>query len=157
MKSIPEIDFHGYTVIEVKHRLNSIWASHRWQGARRVKIIHGTGETLWKIVRGWADEKGIPWTVEVWNPGVTILLPCLRHKSSIDNFHRPLQGLKKHYPDKIEHKPASKIPKIPRSVSPVEKPGIIEFKAPELPDLMEEEMKRLENTGANIMHKRKYK
>ena len=69
-----ELDLHGHTAVSARNELEMVWSRRAWQGLRRVRIIHGTGQVLYQVVRKWADEKSIPWTLETYNPGVTILL-----------------------------------------------------------------------------------
>jgi hypothetical protein len=87
-----EQDFHHYTVVEMVSWLNREWASRRWDGLQRVRIIHGKGEVLPPALRRWCDEKGIPWAPESGNPGTTILHPARRSKEKTALLHRPLSG-----------------------------------------------------------------
>jgi DNA-nicking Smr family endonuclease len=91
MKKIDEeVDLHGYTANEARHRLQSLWATRRWLGMQRVRIIHGTGAVLYRVVREWCDEKAIEWTTEPHNTGVTILHPSRRRLPTHAPAHRPL-------------------------------------------------------------------
>src|SRR5258705_3033029 len=78
MRVDAEKDFHGYTTAGMISWLNQQWASRRWDGLQRVRIIHGKGEVLIPALRRWCDEKGIPWAPEPGNPGTTILHPARR-------------------------------------------------------------------------------
>src|SRR2546430_928504 len=93
-----EIDLHGMTSGRTRATLERHWASRQWHGLQRVRVIHGTGDVLHAVVRLWCEEKGIEWTTESWNPGVTILLPGRRLQTPAPPPHRPLNGLKKHLP-----------------------------------------------------------
>jgi hypothetical protein len=84
-----EIDLHGFTANGARHRLQSLWATRRWTGMQRVRIIHGTGAVLYRVVRDWCDEKAIEWTTEPHNPGVTILHPSRRRLPHTLPRHRP--------------------------------------------------------------------
>ena len=96
MKIDREIDFHHYTRAEMRARLEDIWARREWHGLRRVRVIHGTGAVLYKEVRKWCDEKGIPWTTEEHNPGVTILHPGRRANTAPAPPHRPLTAIRQY-------------------------------------------------------------
>lgn len=93
-----EIDLHGYTAAEARARLNTLWATREWHGLQRVRVIHGTGSVLHALVKLWCEEKGIAWTVEPRNPGVTILHPGQRLQALSAPPHRPLHPLKHHRP-----------------------------------------------------------
>jgi hypothetical protein len=75
MRVDDEADFHGYTRAEMFRWLNATWASRRWQGMRRVRVIHGKGVVLGSALREWCEAKGIPCQMEPGNPGSTILYP----------------------------------------------------------------------------------
>lgn len=85
-----EKDFHGYRAAEMLAWLENVWARRQWHGLLRVRIIHGTGEVLFRAARQWCDEKGIPWTVEPHNPGVTILHPSRRTLPTTPTSNRAL-------------------------------------------------------------------
>lgn len=155
MKVDDELDLHGFTIAESRESLNSNWASKRWLGARRVRIIHGTGVALWSFVRQWADEKGIPWTLETFNPGVTILHPTMCERPAPMPAHKPMARFRgilpapkappcKLKPAKIDPAHAPYNPAPPANTQP--KPSF---------DPMEEEFKRLGNADAREMQKRK--
>jgi hypothetical protein len=93
-----EIDLHGYTSGEARARLNTLWSSREWHGLQRVRVIHGTGSVLHALVRLWCEEKGITWTVEPSNTGVTIVHPGRRLQTDPAPPHRPLRALKPHRP-----------------------------------------------------------
>jgi hypothetical protein len=90
MRVDQEVDYHGYTAVEMLGALEMAWARRSWQGLRRVRVIHGSGCVLWRELRRWADEKGIPWSPEVANPGTTILHPALRVVPAPAPAHRPI-------------------------------------------------------------------
>ena len=100
MRVNSEKDFHGFTSTEMLGWLNQVWASHKWDGLQRIRIIHGKGEILIPALRKWCDEKGIPWAPEPGNPGATILHPALHshQKSAMRNtpLAKPLAPLRKH-------------------------------------------------------------
>src|SRR5262245_45147813 len=100
-----EIDLHGYTRAEARAHLEAIWARREWHGLRRVRIIHGTGAVLHRVVRQWCEEKGIPWTTEAQNPGVTILHPGLRPKTPPVPPHHPMAHLKRRLPPPVPKEP----------------------------------------------------
>jgi hypothetical protein len=108
LKIDAEIDLHGYTANEARQQMEGAWARRVWHGLTRVRVIHGSGAVLWEVVRSWAEEKGIPWTVEPRNPGVTILLPGTRSSASPAPPNRPLSALKDYTPRKPAPPPASK-------------------------------------------------
>jgi hypothetical protein len=93
-----EIDLHGYTAVEARSRLNTLWSTREWQGLQRIRVIHGTGSVLHALVKLWCEEKGVAWTVEAHNPGVTIVHPGRRLQAITAPPHRPLQKLKGHLP-----------------------------------------------------------
>jgi len=72
----------------------------QWYGLQRVRIIHGTGSVLHALVRLWCEEKGLAWTVESQNPGVTILHPGRRLQAAPAPPHRPLNSLNKRLPSR---------------------------------------------------------
>src|SRR5258706_16274949 len=78
MRVDAEKDFHGYTAASMISWLNQQWATGRWDGLQRVRIIHGKGEVLIPRLRRWCDDRGIPWAPEPGNPGTTILHPARR-------------------------------------------------------------------------------
>jgi hypothetical protein len=88
-----EIDLHGFTASEARSKLNSLWATREWQGLQRVRVIHGTGSVLHALVKLWCEEKGVAWTVEPNNPGVTIIYPGRQLQSDPAPPHRPLKSL----------------------------------------------------------------
>ena len=88
-----EIDLHGFTAVECRSRLNSLWATREWQGLQRVRLIHGTGSVLHALVKLWCEEKGIAWTVEPHNPGVTIVHPGQQLQTLPPPPHHPLKTL----------------------------------------------------------------
>jgi hypothetical protein len=141
-----EIDLHGYTANEARHRLQSVWATRRWQGMQRVRVIHGTGAVLYRVVRDWCDEKAIEWTTEPHNPGVTILHPARRRLPGHNLTHRPLAR----HRDKLAHLPLAK---------PVEpEPPAAEHPAPPKPggvDPMAAEFERLASEDSTTLRRRK--
>ncbi len=98
MKTALEIDLHGYTSNETIDLLDSKWASHQWDGYRRIIIIHGNGNVLWRTVRDWADRNGIQWVPHM-NPGVTILHPSIR--TSVSQPFAKTQKIR-HIPDSFQ-------------------------------------------------------
>lgn len=72
-----ERDFHGYTAAGMRAELEAVWASGRWRGLRRVRVIHGRGEVLGPVFLEWCDEVGIRWAPEPGNPGATFLYPAI--------------------------------------------------------------------------------
>lgn len=93
-----EVDFHHHTVAQMRDWLDRAWAQREWDGLRRVRIIHGRGAALPPALRTWCDEKGIPWSVDPGNPGVTILHPGMRRVPSPRAAQRPLAELRKARP-----------------------------------------------------------
>jgi hypothetical protein len=93
-----EIDFHHYTRAQMRAELDRVWGSGAWRGLRRVRVIHGAGEVLGREFRAWCDEKGLAWTAEPHNPGVTILLPGRRAQTTPAPPHRPMARLKHRLP-----------------------------------------------------------
>ena len=99
MRIDAEKDFHGYREAEMLACLERSWSNGVWSGLKRVRLIHGTGEVLFRTARQWADGKGIPWSTEPNNPGVTILHPGLASpytsaptkKATITQKHRPIR------------------------------------------------------------------
>src|SRR5258706_9227877 len=96
MRVNSEKDFHGFSAAEMLRWLNQEWASHRWDGLQRVRIIHGKGEVLIPALRKWCDDKGIPWAPESGNPGATILHPVLRASHTAVHRHRPMAKVLAH-------------------------------------------------------------
>jgi hypothetical protein len=127
--------------------LESIWSRREWHGLQRVRVIHGTGATLWRALRQWCDEKGIPWGTEPRNPGVTILHPAHRALPAQALPHRPLALLKR-------QRPAEKPPEEERAP-----PAPSEAAPPAAPqktrDLMAEEFERLLKEDPRLTQKRK--
>lgn len=93
-----EVDLHGYTASEARSRLNVLWSTREWHGLQRIRVIHGTGSVLHALVKLWSEEKGMSWTVEPHNPGVTILHPGRRLQTPPAPAHRPLASLKRELP-----------------------------------------------------------
>jgi hypothetical protein len=87
------VDFHGYTSSEMVNELNRSLRS--WLGVRRVRVIHGNGQALWRALRLWCREKAIPFETDPVNKGVTYLSPGLCPRLSSSPPHRPLTGLKR--------------------------------------------------------------
>lgn len=83
-----EVDLHGYTGVEARAELNRKWPG--WSGLQRVSIIHGTGDTLHALVRLWCEEKGVMWTLDERNTGVTIVHPGRQLQTGPLPVHRPM-------------------------------------------------------------------
>lgn len=90
MRVDSEIDLHGYTALEARSELDRIWGRRCWQGLKRVRVIHGNGVVLRRVVRNWCDDRGIPWATELMNPGTTIIHPANRTVFPPSVTHRPL-------------------------------------------------------------------
>jgi hypothetical protein len=142
-----EIDLHGLTAASARDQLETVWSRRVWQGLRRVRIIHGTGEVLYKIVRLWADDKSIPWTLEAYNPGVTILQPALRREHSVVPANRPFARHRKELTDLVTSKR--------ESAGPDRLPVSVENSAVQA-DLFAQEIDRLEQQDPRSVHKRKH-
>jgi hypothetical protein len=73
--------------------LEDNWNRKRWQGLRRVRVIHGKGEVLGRALRNWCDAKGISWAPESGNPGATIIHPTSKtpRPASRARLNRPAQ------------------------------------------------------------------
>lgn len=139
-----ELDLHGYTAAEARNMLDAAWSRRAWQGMRRVRIIHGTGEVLYKTVRKWADDRAIPWTLEAYNPGVTILQPALRRDPGAGLVHRPFA--------KHEAKLRS-VERPPESPPTAPEPSVDKQHAQ---DLFAQEIEALEKQDARQAHKKKH-
>jgi hypothetical protein len=138
MKADREVDFHGFTAMQMQQALEDIWAGRRWHGLRRVRVVHGTGTVLWRVLREWCDAKGIPWVPEPSNPGATVLHPSRRVLPPSLQRHRPLARLK-HLRTTHQPCPAS-------SSSPLGEPQ----------DLMAEEFRHLAKLDAHTLLRRKH-
>lgn len=154
MKIDREIDFHGFTVAQMRAWLETTWARRQWHGLRRVRVIHGTGAVLFRELRRWCDEKGIPWTTEIHNPGVTILHPSHRALPSPPSTHHPFAALK--------HRLSSRAAPTPRPSPPKKRPTPPAVPAsPSKPDpdaarLMEEEFDRLAEVDPETLYRWKH-
>lgn len=138
MKTDREVDFHGYTTAQMLQTLEDIWASRKWHGLRRVRVVHGTGAALWRVLREWCDVKGIPWVPESSNPGATILHPFRRVLPSPHHPHRPLTRLK--------HVQSTHLPLRASSSD----------SSTESQDLMAEEFRRLAKVDSHTLHRKKH-
>jgi len=155
-----EVDLHGDTSAGARSRLETIWSTKSWHGLRRVRVIHGTGAVLWKVVRTWCEEKGIEWTTESHNAGVTILHPGRRAVSSPAPPHRPLAQLSQVKASKP--KKETKSEKLPVKAVELAPPEIRKVKT-ERPveksqdkDLMAEEFARLAEEDERALRKQKH-
>lgn len=146
-----ELDLHGYTAEAARDQLDLLWSRQTWRGMRRVRIIHGSGEVLYKVVRRWADEQSIPWTVEIYNPGVTILQPALRRHEPDVPANRPFARYHEKLRSLIPPEPPNEAQ--PPDVATNPKPEIRNSKSP---DLFALEMERLEKQDPRAIHKRKH-
>lgn len=156
-----EVDLHGDTSAGARSRLETIWSTKSWHGLRRVRVIHGTGEVLWKVVRLWCEEKGIEWTTESHNAGVTILHPGRRAVSAPAPPHRPLAKLSevKTSKPKKEAKPEKPPIKTVEPIPPSESKKVQATRAPETAekkDLMAEEFARLAEEDERALRKQKH-
>lgn len=70
-----EIDYHGYTVREMLADLEVQSTRTQWSSARRVRLIHGTGEALWHELRSWCTRRHLAWAPEPHNTGCTLVYP----------------------------------------------------------------------------------
>jgi hypothetical protein len=148
-----EMDLHGDTASTARFRLDSEWSRRRWHGMQRVRVIHGTGDVLWQVVRQWSEEKGIAWSPERGNPGATILHPGERLQAGAEPPNRPF----------ARHKEALKASVPPRPVAPAPAPPAVERRerpvtppvAPP-PDLMAAEMERLLSLGRDDLEDGKF-
>ena len=149
-----EMDLHGYTAANAHELLNTAWSRGAWSSMRRVRIIHGTGEVLYRVVRQWAEEKSIPWTVETYNPGVTILQPALRRPAAAVAPNRPLaaplQKLRSAKPKDGEPRVISGR----GEVGPCDAPSSVEESRSQ--DLFALEVERLNEQDPRSLHKRKH-
>jgi hypothetical protein len=155
-----EVDLHGDTSAGARSRLETIWSTKSWQGLRRVRVIHGTGEVLWKVVRLWCEEKGIEWTTESHNAGVTILHPGRRAVSAPAPPHRPLAQLSQVKISKPKKEPKPEKPVVkgaepPPSENPKFKADKPVAKSPDK-DLMAEEFARLAEEDERALRKQKH-
>jgi hypothetical protein len=73
-----EIDYHGYTVREMLADLEAQSTRTQWASARRVRLIHGTGEALWHELRSWCTRRRLDWAPEPHNTGCTLVYPASR-------------------------------------------------------------------------------
>lgn len=153
-----ELDLHGFTAQEARTVLEGVWSRKVWHGKARVRIIHGTGEVLWSFVRTWADEKGITWTLEGHNTGVTILHPGSRSQTS----HLPNRPFTRHHDvlrKAIEQAAASSGPKVTRSPKPVPPTAAVSSAPKEVSisetDLFKQEMERLADIPSTTLQRRK--
>lgn len=147
-----EIDLHGYTSAEARSRLNMIWSTREWQGLQRIRVIHGTGSALYALVRLWCEEKGIEWTVETPNTGVTILHPGRRLQAESATPHRPLHPLKHHPARRVDKETVTRGDK---AKTPYDPPGQSLMASTSAVDPMAEEFERLKQDDALTMFKRK--
>ena len=106
MRVDAEKDFHGFSVAGMMQWLEDNWASRRWHGLRRVRVIHGNGEVLPPALREWCDHKGIQWAPESGNPGTTILHPAARQLPKPPTANKPLREIKKRVSPVLPVKPA---------------------------------------------------
>lgn len=88
-----EIDFHGWTRAAMREELNHIWSRREWHGLRRVRVIHGTGLVLWRVLDEWCEEKGIPYAREE-HRGSTIIFPGQRRLPNTPTRNYPLTPLR---------------------------------------------------------------
>jgi hypothetical protein len=122
-----------------------------------VRIIHGTGEVLYKVVRRWADEKSIPWTLEPYNPGVTILQPSLRRGQNAAPLNRPFarhQNALRTFADRKAAQAEAVKTRDAAGDSNSKSPP--ESRDPQSANLFKEEMARLDQQDPRSMHKRKH-
>jgi|GEM_PF-3125798 hypothetical protein len=150
MKTTLEIDLHGYTSKETLDLLDEKWVSHQWDGYRRIILIHGNGNVLWRTVRDWADRNGIQWVPDM-NPGLTILHPSIR-----TSVRRPLAKTSKirHIPEtfqKLKNIPSPP----PRPSKSASKPDRNEIKK-EI-EQMKEAFENLDGMNIEEMKRRKYR
>jgi hypothetical protein len=166
MRVDSEIDLHGYTALEARAELDRIWGRRCWQGLKRVRVIHGNGSVLRKVVRNWCDERGIPWATELMNPGTTILHPVNRAEFPPSLTHRPfshrLRGIKNALDQQQKSRNIS-------ATSPIENRGSESFPArkeeekrrthsidQKSSDLMAQEFERLSKLDASSIRRRKH-
>ena len=142
-----ELDLHGHTAASARALLESAWSRGAWQNMHRVRIIHGTGAVLYRMVRQWADDKSIPWTLETYNPGVTILQPALRRPQAQVQANRPFARYKEKLGSVVRAKPVS----VEERATPV--PPIID---PQASDLFAAEIERLDKQDPRSLHKKKH-
>lgn len=155
MKPDREIDLHGYTSSEARTLLDKRWARKEWQGLQRVRIIHGTGDVLHGLVRLWCEEKGLVWTTEERNPGVTILHPGRRLQTESPPPHRPLNGLKQRLSpaQRLAMKSKTEFDLLSETQNGMSS-AVTESDVST--DLMAEEFAKLEDADAFVLHKRKH-
>lgn len=140
-----EVDFHGYTAAEMRAALDDTWGRRRWQGLRRVRVVHGTGEVLWRVLREWCDEKGIPWAPDR-RAGATVVFPVQRATHGRGPAHRPLGALRE------RARPTTEA--APEDHSPAPEPGA-PSDASDARDLMAEEFERLATVDERVLRRRK--
>ena len=93
-----EVDFHGWTRLTMRSELDRIWATRSWDGLSRVRIIHGTGDVLWRELDRWCEEKGIASAREA-HGGATLIYPGRRTRTPPLPAHRPLARLPRKRPE----------------------------------------------------------
>ena len=97
MRVDAEIDFHTFSRAQMVGWLEDKWATRKWHGLRRIRIIHGKGDVLHAALREWCDHKGIPWAAESGNPGATIIRPANRdpERQAAVTANKPLKHIKR--------------------------------------------------------------
>ena len=134
-----EVDYHGFTAVEMRRDLDYRWTGSAFRGAQRVRVIHGRGEVLGQALRSWCDEARVTWAPDPGNPGSTILHPAASQRV------QPLSP-----PPKRTAKSQ------PRAMPPRtnEEPPIV-HKTPAPDDPMEQEFDRLSSECADVLQRRK--
>jgi hypothetical protein len=166
MRVDSEIDLHGYTALEARSELDRIWGRRCWQGLKRVRVIHGNGSVLRKVVRNWCDDRGIPWATELMNPGTTILHPANRTVFPPSVTHRPLSHRMRGIKIALDREQRSRAetfhPTAERREEPLKGSGEVSEKRRtqniEQPssDLMAQEFERLSRLDATSLRRRKH-
>ena len=151
-----ELDLHVHTAASARDQLEFVWSRRIWQGMRRVRIVHGTGAVLYKVVRRWAEEKAIPFTLEAFNPGVTILQPSLRRDHAMppsnQPFARHVDNLRALLPPVTEN--GRRAEESPATVSPTPEATARPSRQQEK-DLFAEAMEQLAMEDPRATHRRK--
>ncbi len=148
------------TAAETRAELEMIWSRREWHGLRRVRLIHGNGEVLRHVVRDWADEKGIRWTTNAHNPGITTLHPGQRETVAEEMFNRPFLR-HRHLlqpPDAPQNSRMAEQkvpPKPPAAPAPKPPPALAPPPTPSEEDLFAKELARLDTLDPNLLRRRK--
>ncbi len=76
-----EQDYHGMTAEQMLIDLQQHCTE--WRRLQKVRLIHGQGERLRPVLKGWIEEKGIRYEDEGNNPGSVVIFPNIQeHKTA---------------------------------------------------------------------------